>query len=291
MISSVLVGQASQLTFTAYQDGTQTDLGTVTIGIEDANGDEVVASGTSVTDNDDGTYNYTLSKQTEPNFLIATWSVSGGADLTQYYDVQGSWLFTEHQLRNFDDQAISDTTTYTDADIAAAHQQAVEYMEAYTGRSWVRRYNRAVLSGTGSRFLDVSDSFDRTASGLMLNRPGAGQDIIQIIRANDGSDITTSNIQILSGGILQRTDAVWTKATSTSPLNVTVEYEYGQPYPVDGADRVAMLLARHWLVSTRVSDAATSYNDPLGTYTFSDGRIPWEAYKWLRDHRVGGYFA
>lgn len=290
-ISTVQTGQSALITLTLYQDGTQTDLGTVTIGIVDANGDTVVAAATAVTDNSDGTYTYSLAKQSEPNLHVNTWSVAGGSDFTTYTDIQGSTLFNEAQLRAFDDGAISDTSTYTDADIAQAHQQAVEYMEAFTGRSWVRRYNRIVLPGNGSRTLDISGTPGRTSTGLHLNRPGAAHDIISIISADDGSSITTSNIIIHPGGLLERTDASWTQATSSDPRNVTVEYEYGQPFPVDGADRIAMILARHWLVTTRIPDSAGSYNDALGNFVFEPGRLPWEAWTWLKNHKTGGYFS
>lgn len=290
-ISTVQVGQGSRLTLTLYSDGDETDLGTVTVGIEDANGDTVVSSGTSVTDNSDGTYEYSLAKQTEPGFHINTWSVAGGSDFTTYTDVQGSTLFNEASLRAFDDEAVSNATLYDDDAIGKMHQRVVEYLEAYTGRGWVRRYNRVTVNGTGSRLLDLSHmSKAVTSGGLHLNRPGAYEDIIQIISADDGETVSTSNIEIHPGGVLQRTDAAWTAATTDSPFNVTIEYEYGQPYPVDGADRIAMMLAKHWLVTTRIPDTATAFNDALGSFSFDETRLPYEVFTWLRNHKIRGYF-
>jgi hypothetical protein len=290
-ISTVEVGQSAILTLTLYQDGTVTDLGTVTLGVVDANGDEVVASGTAVTDGSNGTYTYTLSKRTEPQFLINTWTVSGGPTFTTYTDVQGSTLFNEAALRAFDDGAIS-AAAYTDDAVAKMHQRVVEYMESYTGRSWIRRYNRLVVGGGGSRILDLSQGVARTSSGLFLNRPGGGHDTIQILSATDSEgSVSTASIVLQPGGLLHRTDSVWPSATVDDPLNCVVEYEYGQPYPVDGADRVAMLIAKHWLVSSRVPDVASSFNDALGTYTFDESRLPWEAYSWLRNHKLSGFFA
>lgn len=291
-ISTVQVGQSALLTLTLYQDGNATDLGTVTIGIVDANGTTVVAPGTAVTDGSNGTYTYTLTKRTQPQFLINTWSVSGGPTFTTYTDVQGSILFDEASLRAFDDGSISDTTEYGDDAIAKMHQRVVEHMEAFTGRSWVRRYNRIVLPGMGSLLLDLSSrSVNLTSAGLMLYRPGAHLDVISIISADDGAAITPANIIVLSDGLLQRTDEAWTAASSESPLNVTVEYEYGQPYPVDGADRIAMMIARHWLVSTRIPPSASAFNDALGTFSFDESRLPWEAFSWLKNHKIQGFFA
>ena len=283
-VSTVLVGQAPTITFTAYQDGTQTDLGTITIGIVDANGDTVVASGTSVTDNSDGTYTYTLAEQSQPNLLTVTWTEAGGTDITTFVEVQGSQLFNEYQLRTFDDQAIT-ASAYTDAQVAAVHQQVCEYLEAQTGRSWIRRYNRALVAGSGSYYLNVGDGFYRTSAGLPLNRPGAGQDVIQVISADDGSAVSTSNIIVGPNGNLVRTDAGWTRATSTDLWNCTVEYEYGQPYPVEGVDRIAMMIARQWLVASRIPSSASTYTDSLGSYSFDETRLPFEAYAWIKAHR------
>lgn len=288
-ISSVLVGQAAVLTFTAYADGTQTDLGTVTVGIVAADGSTVVAAGTSVTDNSDGTYTYTLAKQSSPGFLTVTWTVSGGPDFTTYVDVQGSALFHEAELRNFDDKAIT-AALYTDAQVAEAHQAAVEYLEAQTSRSWVRRYNRMVLPGSGTRALELAAGYARTSSGLGLARPGAYSDVIRVLSADDGSSISTSNIEI-ADGVLYRKDNTWTSCTSDDPLNVTVEYEYGLPHPVENVSRVAMLLARHWLVASRVPNNAMAYTDALGSYQFDETRLPFEAWSWVKAHRGLAVFA
>lgn len=285
----VLVGQGALLTFTAYEDGTEEDLGTITIGIVDANGAEVVASGTAVVDNSDGTYEYTLAKQTSVKLLIATWSVSGGADFTTYIEVVGSELFNETQLRAFDNDAIP--STITDADIAATHDRVADYLENATGRSWIRRYNRAKLCGNGGRSVYLSDGVSVTSAGYPLNRPGSGQDIIRVISADDGTAKTVGDIQVGTlSGELALTDGTWTKATTGDPFNVVVEYEYGNPYPDGAVDRVAMLIAQQWITSSRIPSSAASFTDPLGSYTFDESRLPFEAYKWIQSHRTPVFF-
>ena len=177
----VLVGQSALLTFTAYQDGTETDLGTITIGIVDANGDTVVASGTAVTDNSDGTYTYTLAKQTEVNFLIATWSVSGGADFESYVDVVGSELFNETTARAFAAKAdatsalkpLASEDEYPDSVIAGERDRITDDLEQWTGRSFISRYARLELKGTGSSVLSLRDGKCVRSDGYHLNRPGS----------------------------------------------------------------------------------------------------------------------
>lgn len=288
---SALVDQDFTVTVTAYEDGTATDIGTITLGITDANGDTVVASDTAVTsDGGDGTYTYDVSAVSEPNLLLVEWTESGGTKATTYIDVQGSRLFSEAQLRAHDDEAIT-TADYSDEDVRLTHQRVIELMEAMTGRSWIRRYARVETRGTGTRIVDLNQGIHRTSTGLNLYRPGAGRDIISIIRANDGAAVTTTDIVIEENSRLRRTDEAWTKTTSDDPFNVTVEYEYGLPYPVDGADRIGMMLARHMLVSTRIPDSAASYSNELANFTFSSSRLPYEAWKWIQDHKTGGFFA
>jgi hypothetical protein len=277
LISTVAVGQASLITFTAYSAGTQTDLGTVTVGIKDANGTEVVAPLTAVSDGADGTYTYTLAKQTQVRFLIVTWSVTGGADFITYLDVIGSELFDEATLRTFDDDAIS-SASYTDAQIAQAHYQAAQYIEEQTGRSYIRRYARAEIYGSGSRFQDLSGAQFRTSTGLQIPRPGAFRDINQVF-TTDYSSATAED------GLLTLTDSVFPR--SETPL--VLEYEYGLGYPVGIASRVGMLLAKQWLVSSRIPSGADTFTDPLGSYGMNDSRLPFEAYNWLRQKSLA-YF-
>lgn len=285
----VLVGQGAQLTFTAYDDGTQTDLGTVTIGIVDGNGTTVVAAGTSVTDNSDGTYEYVLAKQTSVGFLTATWSVTGGADFTTYVEVVGSQLFNEAQLRAFDNSALTDATKYPDAEIAATHDRVADYLEHATGRSFIRRYCRTRLAGSGNRCLYLSDGIPLLSSGYPLNRPAAGTDIIRVISATDGTTKTVSDIDIQSDQ-LALTTGVWASSTTADPFNVVVEYEYGLPYPDGAADRIAMMIAQQWLTSSRIPSSAASFTDPLGSYTFDETRLPFEAYQWIKAHRTPVFF-
>jgi hypothetical protein len=280
-----IVGQATTLNLITYSSGTQTDIGDVTIGIVDANGDEVVAAATAVTDGADGTYSYSLAAQTDPNLLIVTWTETGGPVLTGYVEVVGSELFHESQLRAFDDAALTAASEYPDNTIRQMQIRVAEFLERETARSWIRRYCRAVVPGSGSNYLDVTQGIARTSTGLPLERPGRNRDIIRLLSATGGTSDAT-----IGEGVIHR-DASWSKATATSPYNITVEYEYGLAYPVDEVDRIAMMIARHWLVSSRVPSHAESFSDPLGSYSFGDSsKLPFEAYQWIKSRRAGGFF-
>ncbi len=68
--------------------------------------------------------------------------------------------------------------------------------------------------------------------------------------------------------MLWRTDTTWTRATTSDPLNVVVEFTYGVEPGTNGSDRIGMVLLRDRLVPSNISDRASSFSDELGTYRF-----------------------
>ena len=279
------------LTKTWYEDGTATDVGAVTIGVTDANGDTVVASATSTTNNGDGTYTYSLGDQTEPNLLIVTWTRSdGNGDLVDFIEVVGSRLFTEAGFRAFNDDQFSSTARYSDSAIADARDAVTEQLERWTGVGWAQRYARVELAGSGTNTQHLTDGWCRTSTGVPLNRPGRLQTINSVISATVSSTSQTVSTITIHGSHLVKT-STWSSATTNDPLNVTVEYTYGHPYLVDSVDRIAMLLAADRLRETALSSRATTWSDELGTYRFeTPGRagnvstIP-EVNEWVKAHR------
>jgi len=166
-MSQILAGAGPYaLTYTWYVDGTATDVGDVTIGVVDGNGDELVAALTATTNNADGTYSYSLADIPDVDSIALTWTrTDTGASLVNYREVVGAWLFTEAQARAFDAAALTNTSTYTDKLIVDERARIVEEFEQWTGRSWVPRYCRMVLSGTSGRRLSLADGHARTSDG------------------------------------------------------------------------------------------------------------------------------
>ena len=280
------------LTKTWYVDGTATDVGTVTIGIVDGNGDTVVAAATATTNNGDGTYGYTLADQTEPGVLYVTWTRGdGNGALTDVVEVVGSKLFTEAEFRAHNGDQFSSASRYSDAAIAAARDAVTEQLEQWTSQAWVTRYCRIVLPGSGDRILYLNDGNPRTSTGEPLARPGRMRHIQSVLAASvNGTSITASNV-IADRGVLHRTDGTWSSPTTSNPLNVVVEYSYGHSRPVDGVDRIAMLLAADRLRESVISNRATTWSDEYGQYRFeTPGRagnvstIP-EVNEWVKAHR------
>ena len=293
----IVTNQAEDVVFTAYQDGTATDIGTVTLGIVDANGDTVVSSGTATTDGSDGTYTYSLAAQTEPTLLYVTLTESGGDTFTVPLEVAGEVLFTELDARQFGAKAngtapLNSATEYTDRMLESERNQISDLLEQWTMRSWVPRYARIELSGTGASDLWLGDGGIRASTGRGMYRPGAMTDIRSIISCTvNGTAVTASNIKFdASNGHIFRTDGSFTRATKTNPKNVIVEYTYGLDPWTDGARRIGLLLAVDRLVPSAISDRATSFTDELGTLRFeTPGRfgnvstLP-EVNHWVKTH-------
>lgn len=254
---SILVNTGpTTLTKTWYVDGTATDVGTVTIGIVDANGDTVVSSGTAVTDNSDGTYEYALAVQTEPTILTVTWT-SGSQSLVDELEVVGGWLFTENQARNHGKKAdetapLASATEYPDSWIADERDRIADLLEQWTGVSWIPRYNRERLYGTGTRSIEVEK-----------------REVTEILSATVSStSVSTSNVEILPDGLLWRKDGLWTAGTASNPLNVTIEYVHGYDRLRNGVDRIALDLLLHRLVPRTTPDNLLSMDTEFGTQRF-----------------------
>jgi hypothetical protein len=250
---SILVNTGpTTLTKTWYVDGTATDVGTVTIGIDDGDGNEIVAAGASVTDGSDGTYEYDVAVQTAPKQLVVTWT-SGDQNQVDYLEIVGGWLFTEPELRAFYSSDLTSESTYPDAKIAEARDRITAAFEKHCGVSFVRRWRRETHSGDGSAILTVDRPYVSSVSVATVG----------------GTDVSASvtNAPVLP--YLYRTSATWTHATQASPFNVVVSYVHGHQSVPGDIKRAAMIAARHELVKDTgagVPETASSWNDATGQY-------------------------
>ena len=182
---SILVNTGpTTLTKTWYVDGDAEDVGTLTIGIVDANGAEVVAPLTAVVDNSDGTYTYDLAIAAipEPTVLKTTWTETSAQSQSHYIEVIGGWLFTENAARAFDDNALSNAgvPNYTDEAIAAERDRVTDLLETWTHRSWVPRYARIAMSGSGTSQLHPTGVI-RFADGAVFDAEGSNHDLNRVL--------------------------------------------------------------------------------------------------------------
>lgn len=287
-MTRVLTNQASTITLTTYTAGTPADQGTFTIGIVDGNGDEVVAPGTAVTDNGDGTYEYELAAQSDPSFLIATWTEQTGQPVyTTEIEVIGSQLFTEFEARNKtisgQQTPLSDATNYPDALIHEWHDRIAQQFEKETGRGWVLRHARIELRGNGGYVINPSDGTCRLSTGEYLNRPGRFNDIGRILSVTIGGTAQTLADYNTDGVLIYSSGNTFAVPTGTNPLNVVIEYEYGVPDDLAAKENALRFLLSS-VVPSDVPGWASSWSNEDGTFTRTEAgfEYPTRVYKWLR---------
>ena len=281
-----------------YADGTVIDAGTVTIGITDANGDTVVAAATATTKTGattTTTYTYALAAQAEPNRLKVTWTRSDtSVPLVDWIEVFGSQLFTEAEARAYQisgAQAPLSAAAYTDAMIANERLRIQDLFESKTGRSWVRRYARVALRGSGCEQIRPGDGRARDATGRKLAGDGYGRDIVRVISGVvNGTAVDLANV-VVDGDRIWLTSGTWATPSSANPLNVVIEYEYGIDPPDSEAHENALILAMSSLVPSDVSSFADSFSNQAGNTSFNPefGFVyPKRVFEWLKraDMRV-----
>lgn len=286
-MTQILRGQQATLTLAVYSDGTQTDQGTFTVGVVDASGNQVIPPGTAVTDNGDGTYEVTLPAQPDVKHLTVTWTEQGGnLTFVTHAEIVGGFLFTEAQARGFQDDRLTSEAKFTDDEIAAERVRITDWLETETGRSWIPRYRKATLRGTGSHEISLLNTVRSTGPS---GGEGALGDIQKIITIN-GDPVADADVDIDGWRIY------WDAATFTySPRpNITIEYEYGLPSLRNGVDRIALLELADRLPASRRSRNTTQASDDLGTVTYwqpqnngRPSRVP-DVNAWVRaqDQRI-----
>ena len=231
---------AVTLTKTWYVDGTGTDVDDVTIGVVDGNGDEIVASGTATTNGGSGVYTYALADQPNPDLLTVTWTdVSSGDTRVDRIELVGAWLFTEAQARAFSAKAdaaaanipLASDTEYPDATLADERARITDDLENWTGRSWIPRYCRMKLQGTGGAHLDLRNGIPVDSTGNPLHRPGRLDSIGTLLSVDvGGTAVTVGDIEVdPSRNRLLHKTGTFAASTVSNPFNVTVEYVYGLP--------------------------------------------------------------
>lgn len=201
--------------------------GTVTVAITDATG-AAVASG-NATHGTTGVYTYALSGQAQMSLLTVAWTgVFSGSTVTEtdQAEVCGGFFFNLADART-SDATLADTTLYPAADLLVARQEVEDECERICDRAFVPRYRRAVLDGSGTPDVMLTDwewaQMGRSAGDVRTIRsasvaPQVGQAFVALTAGQLAALVVTAD------GMLRRVDGtIWTEGVQ----NLTVEYEYG----------------------------------------------------------------
>jgi hypothetical protein len=242
-------GKTANIDQSFYVDGVLTDAsGAVTVDVVRADG-SALATGAATTHVSTGVYRYALPAQSALNLLTltytGTWSSSVQTE-TQQVELVGDFYFSIPEARAAD-SALADATVYPNATIIAARAEVEDEFEQVTNVAWVLRFARERLDGSWLREMAVDQFYPRTVLSLVVDgHPYNSTELAEIIPEDHGAFARTNFATV---------------ATSVSPKNVVVEYEYGKDRPPADLKRAALVRLRYNLTAARsaIPDRATSY--------------------------------
>lgn len=207
-----------------------------------------------------GTYTYALAGQTSLTRFKLTWSGTfAGLARSEvaYAEVVGQHLFTEAEARAFRNAKLADATKYPDALLVDAREEITEFFERYCGVSFVPRFERIVLDGSG-----------RETMWLPTSR------LLTVLTAEvDGTALTpATDLEVYGSGRVVRPGGTF----PVDERNVVFEYEHGWERPPGRVVRAALVYLQQLLIDQGLLDRTVSHTDETGTYRLS---VPDEAHK------------
>lgn len=236
---------------------------TVTYAVVDAAGTSVTSG--NATHGDTGVYSFVLPAQSTLKALTITWSgtVSGSAvTTTTYAEIVGGFFFDLAQARG-SDASLADADRYPTVDLVAARLEVEQECETICDRSFVPRYDRVVLDGSGSsdvllRHSDPSRSVADVRSIRSVEMADSVDGTFTAFTAGELADLA-----VTADGTLLRTGGdVFTEGRA----NVVVELEYGLDRPP--ADLVRAALTRF---RTALNINKSGVPDRASSFTLTDG--------------------
>lgn len=267
-LTRVAKSAPATLTHTFVVGETPTDAAaSVTVTITDANSTAVVTAA-AATHGTTGVYSYAMAGQA----LLARYSVAwtgtfSGSVVTEtdYVEIVGGFFFNLADARA-SDAALSDATRFSTAMLASSRQEVEDECEMICDRAFVPRYRRAVLDGSGSPDILLTDykwaAEGRSAADIRTIRsatmaPQVGQTFVAL------TTLQLASCTVTADGLLRRVDGnIWAEGVQ----NVVVEYEYGLHAPSSDLVRMAMVRLRD-----RLAIPLTGIPDRASSFTATDG--------------------
>lgn len=264
-----LVNQATTVEHTFVVDETPTDSSTtVTYAVTDANGTAVTSGNATLASAGSGRYTFTLPAQAALKRGTVAWAATIGGNATTettFFEVAGGFFFTLKEGRD-SDESLSSSERYPTSDLKTKRAEVEDECEAICDRSFVPRYDRVVLDGSGSNRLVLKHSDPERSIA----------DIRSIRRISVAPDLDETFVDYTAGqlagvapqadGTLIRTDG----GTFTEGYrNVVVEFEYGLDRPPSTLVTACLTRFRSRLNLNKsgIPDRASSYSmGEFGTY-------------------------
>jgi hypothetical protein len=249
-LDRIVQGRSATLSVTFTVDGVATDPDpeTATVQIVRDDGTELVPAGTGTSHVEDGEFTYTLTpaQTAQLDILTARWTATFGGQaqvLTTIVEIAGGVLFTLAEARAL--TPLDNVELYPTAELLAARVVAEQVLEDACNYAFVSRYHREQ---------PVVDALGRL---LLAKREVRSIRSLSI----DGAALTEDDIAALalSGGIV-----------TGNPLTGTryeIAYEHGVTTPPALASRIALRLAKRYLVKTPIDERASTMTTDDGTIT------------------------
>ncbi len=271
-LTRILRSQAATLSHTFYIDETATDSSVdVTYTVIDANSDAVTSGTATSAGVSTGRYTFTLASQSALKRGRIAWTATiAGAVTTEYdyFEIVGGFYFGLKEGRD-SDTSLSDTSKYTTAEIRQKRLEVETECETICDRSFVPRYERVVLDGTGTNqiLLRMNDPVRSVADIRTIRAIKVAPDLDETFVAYTAGQL--AGVSWSTDGQLTRTDGA---AFTFGRRNVLVEFEYGLdgPQPDLVTASLTRLRSRLNLNKTAIPDRATSYTiGEMGVYRLS----------------------
>lgn len=257
----ILAGAAATLTASFRdQDGDLADpAGTVTVKVARANGTVVLAAGTATTNAGTGVRTVALSaaNNTQTDVLTCTWT-DGTVTLTTTVEVVGAYYASTKQIRE-SDEVLADTRKYPAATLVAARRSVETEFEDYCRASFVPRYRRVRLDGSGDLEQLLPDPYVRSVRSVRV------YDTDGTYEALTSTELAA--IEVNDSGVVKRTDG---EVFDKGEQNLVVEYEHGLDRPPSDLADAFMLRLRDMVNRAHrgVPDRASTFtSDVGGTYS------------------------
>jgi hypothetical protein len=248
-------------TFVVGETATDPTGSTATVAATDAAGNTVAVG--DATRTGAGAFSSALAGQASLSQLSIAWTGTfSGSAVTEvdYVEIAGGFFFDLVRARG-SDSILADTDKYPTSKLLVRRQEVEDECEMICDRAFVPRYRRAVLDGSGTSDVLMTDDTwakqSRSAADIRLIRaasvaPQVGQAFVPL------TDGQLAALTVTADNMLRRVDgAIWTEGVA----NVLVEYEYGWDSPPSDLVDAALLRLRSRLTSgaSGVPDRATSY--------------------------------
>lgn len=236
--------------------------GAVTVTLTDANGTAVVTAAATLNPSA-GVYTYAMAGQSQLARYSVAWTgtFSGSAVTeTDYAEIVGGFLFDLATARG-SDPSLGDDSKYPTAALASSRQEVEDELEMICDRAFVPRYRRAVLDGSGTPDVLLTDSLwsaaERSPSDVRTIRaasiaPLVGQTFVAL------TALQLAALTVTADGMLRRVDGnIWIEGVR----NIVVEYEYGWDSPPSELVRAGLVRLRSRLAipNSGIPDRATSF--------------------------------